>query len=97
ARVVYRETRVGLLLGTIVALLGLLPVWWFVGRELAIVVSLTLVTICTLASLVGSFMPLVARKVGVDPAVVSAPFVTTIVDATGLLVYFLIARAVLGI
>jgi magnesium transporter len=96
-RVVYRETRVGLLLGTIVALLGLLPVWWFVGRELAIVVSLTLVAICTMASLVGSFMPLIARKVGVDPAVVSAPFVTTIVDATGLLVYFLIARAVLDI
>jgi magnesium transporter len=42
-------------------------------------------------------MPLLARQIGVDPAVVSAPFVTTIVDASGLLVYFLIARAVLGI
>jgi magnesium transporter len=96
-RVVSRETRVGLLLGSIVAVLGLLPVWWFVGRELAIVVCLTLVAICTLASLVGSFMPLLARRIGVDPAVVSAPFVTTIVDATGLLVYFLIAHAVMGI
>jgi magnesium transporter len=42
-------------------------------------------------------MPILARRVGVDPAAVSAPFVTTIVDATGLLVYFLIARAVLNI
>jgi magnesium transporter len=72
-------------------------VWIFTGRSLALVISLTLITVCTLASLVGSLMPLLARQIGVDPAVVSAPFVTTIVDASGLLVYFLIARAVLGI
>ncbi|MBE0596795.1 MAG: magnesium transporter [Desulfuromonadales bacterium] len=96
-RVVLREGRVGLLLGAMLGVLSLTPVWLFGGPELALVISLTLVTVCTLASLVGSLMPLLARQVGVDPAVVSAPFVTTIVDATGLLVYFLIARAVLGI
>lgn len=42
-------------------------------------------------------MPILARRVGVDPAAGSAPFVTTIVDATRLLVYFMIARAVLNI
>jgi magnesium transporter len=73
------------------------PVWLFTDRSLALIIALTLVTVCTLASLVGSLMPLLARQLGVDPAVVSAPFVTTIVDATGLLVYFLIARIVLGI
>ena len=41
--------------------------------------------------------PLLADRVGIDPAVVSAPFITTVVDATGLIIYFLIARAVLGI
>ena len=56
-------------------------------------VSLTLLAVCTLASLVGSLLPLVARRVGVDPAVMSAPFITTLVDASGLVVYFLIARA----
>jgi magnesium transporter len=61
------------------------------------VVSLTLVSICTLASVVGSMMPLAARFFGVDPAVASAPFVTTIVDATGLLVYFMIAKAILNL
>ncbi|MFA5516504.1 MAG: magnesium transporter [Desulfuromonadales bacterium] len=96
-RVILREARVGLLLGAILALLGFLPVWLFAGRPMATVISLALVTICTLASLVGSLMPLLARQVGVDPAVVSAPFVTTIVDASGLLVYFLIARSVLGL
>jgi magnesium transporter len=77
--------------------LSVAPVWLFTDRSLALIIALTLVTVCTLASLVGSLMPLLARQLGVDPAVVSAPFVTTIVDATGLLVYFLIARIVLGI
>jgi magnesium transporter len=96
-RVVLGVGGVGLLLGTMLGTLSVAPVWLFTDRSLALIIALTLVTVCTLASLVGSLMPLLARQLGVDPAVVSAPFVTTIVDATGLLVYFLIARIVLGI
>ncbi len=96
-RVIARESRVGFLLGLCLAVLGYGPVWLIFGQDLATVVSLSLVAICTLASLVGSLMPLLARRFGVDPAVVSAPFVTTIVDATGLIVYFLIAQAVMGL
>jgi magnesium transporter len=95
--VVLREARVGLLLGAMLGVLALVPAWLVVGREIALVVSLTLLTVCTLAALVGSLLPLVARRAGVDPAVMSAPFISTLVDATGLVVYFLIARAVLGI
>ena len=93
--VVLREARVGLLLGAMLGVLALAPAWFFVGEEIAFVVSLTLLAVCTLAAFVGSLLPLVARRVGVDPAVMSAPFITTLVDATGLVVYFLIARAVL--
>ncbi len=96
-RVIARESRVGFLLGAFLALLGYVPVWLLFGQDLATVVTLSVVAICTLASLVGSLMPLLARRFGVDPAVVSAPFVTTIVDATGLVVYFLIAQAVMGL
>jgi magnesium transporter len=95
--VVLREARVGLVLGAMLGLLAFVPTWLFVGREIAIVVSVTLLTVCTLAALVGSLLPLVARRVGVDPAVVSAPFITTLVDATGLVVYFVVARTVLGL
>jgi magnesium transporter len=95
-RVVFRETKTGLFLGGMLGLLSLLPVWFFMGRDLAIIVSLTLVAICCLATLVGSAMPMVASRLSLDPAVVSAPFVTTIVDAMGLLIYFLIAQQVLG-
>ena len=96
-RTILREGRVGFLLGAMLGLLSYLPVSLYAGQELALVVSLTLVSICTLASAVGSTMPLAARFFGVDPAVASAPFVTTIIDASGLLVYFLIARAVLNL
>ncbi len=96
-RVVAREARVGFLLGFTLGTFALMIVWAFFGSDMAIILSTSLIAVCTLASSVGASMPILATRVGVDPAVVSAPFVTTIVDATGLLVYFLIARAVLNI
>jgi magnesium transporter len=98
AVVILREARVGLLLGAMLGALALVPAWLFTGsREIAVVISITLLAICTLAAFIGSLLPLVAKRVGVDPAVMSAPFITTLVDASGLIVYFLVARAVLGI
>ena len=97
ALVVLREARVGLLLGGMLAALAFVPTALFIGTPLATVVSLTLLSVCTLATLVGSLLPLLARRLGFDPAVMSAPLITTLVDASGLVVYFLIARTVLGI
>lgn len=96
-RVLFREVRVGILLGSALAFVGFLFVWLFFGLDMGMIVSISLIAICTLASLVGSLMPIIAEHFGVDPAVISAPFVTTIVDATGLIVYFIIARAIFGI
>jgi magnesium transporter len=93
-RVIGRELRVGLILGGIVGLLSIGPVSALYDWRLATTVAFTLVSICTLATLVGSVLPILAGRVGLDPAVVSAPFVTTLVDATGLIVYFLYARAI---
>ncbi|WP_226359848.1 magnesium transporter [Pseudonocardia sp. ICBG1142] len=95
--VVWRELRVGLLLGTLLGALGLLVASLLVGVQVAVVVAVTLVAICGWAATVGATMPLLARRVGIDPAVVSAPLVTTLVDATGLLIYFSVARLVLGL
>ena len=95
--VILREARVGLLLGAMLGLLALGPAWLFAGRQIGITVAVTLLAVCTLAAFVGSALPLIARRVGVDPAVMSAPFITTLVDASGLIVYFLVARAVLGL
>lgn len=95
--VILREVRVGLLLGGMLAALAYLPVMLLFSAEIATVVSLTLISICTLATLVGSMLPLLAQRLGADPAVMSAPFITTLVDASGLVIYFLIARAVLDL
>jgi magnesium transporter len=98
ALVVVREARVGVLLGGMLAAIAFLPTLFFVAdKRVAPVVSLTLLIVCTLATLVGSTLPLVARRLGFDPAVMSAPFISTLIDATGLIVYFVIAKAILGI
>lgn len=96
-RVVAREVGTGALLGSSLAAIGIVPAAAFVGLEIAAVLGLTLIAVCMLATATGSLTPLLARRAGVDPAVVSAPFITTFVDATGLIIYFLTARAILGI
>jgi len=63
----------------------------------AAVVSMTLVLTVLCAKLVGCSLPMVAEKIGIDPAVMAAPFITTVVDALSLLIYFAIATRVLGI
>ena len=96
-RVVWREVRVGFILGCMLGVVAYLPVAAFSGRRIAGVVSLTLVVVCTAATFAGSLLPMLARRMGVDPAVMSAPFITTMVDATSLVVYFLVARLLLGL
>jgi magnesium transporter len=96
-RVVGRESLVGMLLGTSLAVVGFIPASIVAGSDIAIVLALALVVVCTLATTAGAFTPMIAKRIGLDPAVVSAPFITTFVDATGLVVYFLIARAILGL
>jgi magnesium transporter len=95
--VVWREARVGVLLGAMLAAAAFAPVAIVFDVDIATVVSLTLVAICFWATFIGATMPMLARRLRIDPAVVSAPTITTLVDATGLVIYLLIARAVLGL
>lgn len=96
-RVLWREARVGALLGVMLGAAAFLPVALIWEPDLALVISATLVIICLWASVVGAALPFVARRLRIDPAVVSAPLVTTLVDATGLLIYFGFASLILGI
>ena len=64
---------------------------WGSTMQLSLVVDLTIIAICTWVNTIGSLIPLVTQKVGIDPVVVSAPLITTLVDATGLAIYLLIA------
>jgi len=96
-KVAWRECRVGFLLGLMLAVLAFVIATVFVDLKLAIAVAVALIAVCTWAAIVGSSMPLLARRAGIDPAVISAPLVTTLVDATGLIIYFLVAIAILGV
>lgn len=97
AKVLVRELSVGLLMGGILGILGGIITGAIYGPSIGLTIGLTLAVVCTMAAAVGGIMPIIARLLGVDPAVFSNPFITTFVDATGLVVYFLIAKTVLGI
>ncbi|GAA1179987.1 magnesium transporter [Nesterenkonia xinjiangensis] len=96
-KVFWREVRVGLTLGSVLGVLGFLLVSWRWEWHVGAVIGLTLLAICTLAASAGGLMPILGKKLGADPAVFANPFISTFVDATGLIIYFVIARAVLGI
>ena len=66
-----------------------------VGIMVAVVVCLTLIAAVIIAKMVGCLLPLLAKKIGFDPAVMASPFITTIVDVLSLLVYFQIATSLL--
>lgn len=96
-RVAWRESSVGLFLGIVLGFLAFIAGWIVSGIPVGIVVGTSVVMVCIWAATIGSMMPLMARALNIDPAVISAPLVTTLVDATGLLIYFLVAGVVLGI
>jgi magnesium transporter len=104
-RVVRREFATGLLLGLILAGIGFLRIvlWQQLGYDygthylkIALTVSFSLVGIVLWGTIAGSMLPLFLRRIGLDPANSSAPFVATLVDVTGLVIFFSIARLVLG-
>ncbi len=97
-RVWWHEARVAILLGLGMAVPAFLrAITWVDNPMLALTVSVAIVVLVLWATGVGSLLPLVAAKVGIDPALVSGPLMSTMVDATGLLIYFSIAKVLLGL
>lgn len=97
AKVLGREARVGFMLGLLLGALGFAITGIVYEWHLGLVIGTTLVAVCTVAATIGGIMPLIARAVKVDPAVFSNPFISTFVDASGLIIYFLVAKAILGL
>lgn len=96
-RILWREMRVALMCGGTLAVCNIIKLSLFdrVGLGVALVVSLTLLCTVLLSQLIGGALPLAARKIGIDPAVMASPLITTIVDTTTLLIYFNFARLIL--
>ena len=97
-KVVFREALAGILLGAILGILATVWAYWLQGNLfVAISVGISLIAIALLASVAGSALPFLFRSLGLDPALMSAPFITTVVDVLGVLIYFNIAKVVLGL
>lgn len=95
-RVLTREMTIGIIIGILIGTIAFFrALLWGQHTPLAFTVAITVLVICTWATAVGSLIPIVAERFGVDPAVLSAPLITTLVDATGLVIYFTIAKIVL--
>lgn len=97
--VVFREALAGILLGTILGFVATLWAFFLLQEDLSVAISVgsSLVAISLLASVAGSALPFLFRAIGLDPALMSAPFITTAVDVLGVLIYFNIARLILGL
>jgi magnesium transporter len=93
-----REIGVAILLGLVMGVLGLVrALFWDTGFEIALVVALTLPVVVIWACITATVVPILADQFNIDPAVISGPMITTIVDATGLLIYFRLAIYILDL
>ena len=97
--ILWKELRVSVICGLALALANFAKLMIFdrVGLLVSLVVCITLVVSVIIAMVVGCILPIVAQKLKFDPAVMASPFITTIVDALALIVYFQVATVVLGI
>lgn len=94
----WHESKVGLLLGGTLALAAFIrSITWEPSSGLAFTVALAILAIVVWANLLGALLPILAMKLKIDPTVVSGPVMSTLVDATGLFIYFSIAKIMLGI
>ena len=98
-KVIWKELRVSLLCGLTLGIANFIKLLTFdhVSVTIALVVCITLVITVCVAKMIGSSLPILTKKIGLDPAVMASPLITTIVDACSLLIYFKIASILLGI
>ena len=93
-----QELTVGILLGMVMAVVAYLrAVTWGTGQPVALTVAVAIFAIVVWANGMGSILPILVQKVGLDPTVVSGPAMSTLVDATGLFIYFTIAGVILAL
>ncbi|SNY71458.1 magnesium transporter [Enterobacter sp. CC120223-11] len=97
-RIIRKEMTTSLLIALTLGTAGCIRAWMMgIGPEITLIVSITLVCITLWSAIVSSVIPMVLKRVGIDPAVVSAPFIATLIDGTGLIIYFKIAQVFLDI
>ena len=98
-RVVWKEIRVGALCGLALGCINLVRIYLLNGRNLMLSLTVTLSLFCTVivAKTIGCSLPMLAKRLKIDPALMASPMITTIVDAISLTIYFTMAKAIFGL
>ena len=98
-KVIWKEFRISIVVGFVLAVVNFFRIYLFdkVGAYVALTVSITLFVTVVISKVVGGILPMIAKKVNIDPAIMAGPLITTIVDALSLMVYFAIASRILNI
>jgi magnesium transporter len=98
-KVFWKEIQVGFLVGLALSAVNFVRIYYFerIDLSISITVSITLFFTVVLAKVVGGILPIIAKKLKIDPAIMASPLITTIVDAAALLIYFSTAAWLLGI
>ena len=97
-KVLWKEVRVAAIVGVSLATINFFRLWLFTsyGPAVAAVVSVTMCVTILLAKSIGCTLPILAKSIKLDPALMASPIITTVVDAASLLILFSLARVVLG-
>lgn len=96
-RILAREFVMGISIGLLLGVLATLWAYWLQGDwTISVVVGLSFICVITVATSLGTFLPFVVKKIGFDPALIATPLITTTIDVTALLIYFMIAGQLLG-
>ncbi len=97
-RIFWKEIFVGLSVGVVVAIVGMIRGYWIENSvKMALTVGLAMVSVVTLATMLGAALPLIFKKINLDPAVVSGPFIASVLDIVALLIYLEIAKSIMGL
>ena len=99
SKVIWKEFRIGIIIGITMAVVNTARIYFFdgVGIWISLTVSISLLITIMLAKIVGGSLPMVAKRLRLDPAIMAGPLITTIVDAVALLIYFQLATVLLGL
>ena len=97
-KVLWKEIRVSVLVGIVLAIVnGIRIMIQYQNMQLAIVLGLTLIVTVLVSKMLGCLLPMLAKRLKLDPAIMAAPLITTLVDVCSILVYFTIATNIMGL
>lgn len=98
-KVLWKELRIGIVIGAVLSILNFARICWFDGQGplVALAVSAAMVVIVIAAKTIGSMLPMAAKKVGIDPALMASPMISSLTDMVSVVTYFAMATAILGI